>query len=137
MEARICGGAPVKKKKLLPVPVLVIIDVLLIGICLCVYALFHHVLPAWGFSTYQPVTPVAVSTPAPTPTPIASAAPAETEAPVEEVPIDYGQFGEKFQDKFTTDGEIIQTENLYVSENVRVELINDRMFNSDVHIIDI
>ena len=126
-----------KKKKLLPVPVLVIIDVLLIGICLCVYALFHHVLPAWGFSTYQPVTPVAVSTPAPTPTPIASAAPAETEEPVEEVPIDYGQFGEKFQDKFTTDGEIIQTENLYVSENVRVELINDRMFNSDVHIIDI
>lgn len=126
-----------KKKKLVPVPVLILIDVLAIGLCLCVYALFHHVLTAWRGTPYQPAAPVPVAVSTPAPTPEASAAPSEAVEEEEPVQIDYGQFGEKFKDKFTSDGEIIQTDTLYVSENIRAERTDDRMFNSDVHIVDI
>ena len=130
-----------KKKKLLPVPVLILIDVLALGACLCVYALFHHVLNwggAWEVAAHSNIPTTVVSAPAPTPSPTPQGeeldAPESTEVPE---PINYGQFGEKFQDKFTTNGEIIQTDTLYVSENIRAELIDDRMFNSDIHIVDI
>lgn len=34
-----------KKKKRIPLPGVIVIDILLTGICLCIFALFHHVLP--------------------------------------------------------------------------------------------
>ena len=132
-----------KRKKLLPVPLLILIDVLAIGICLCVYALFHHVLvgdlSAFGRGSTPVRTESVIPTPSPRPTPSpVPASPEETPEPTEEpVVIDYGQFGEKFQDKFAEEGEIIQTETLYVSHDVRLELTEDRQFNSDIHIIDI
>ena len=46
-------------------------------------------------------------------------------------PIDYGQFGERFADKFTAEGEVISTDTLYNSHDVRVELKSDRVNNSD------
>jgi exopolysaccharide biosynthesis protein/putative flippase GtrA len=39
---------PKNKRKLLPVPALAGIDVALAGVALCVFALFHHVLPSVG-----------------------------------------------------------------------------------------
>lgn len=137
-----------RRKKLLPVPILILIDCVAIGLCLVVYALFHHVLvgnlsaaqthagqPPVGA---QSVIPTAAPTPIPTTEPSVgeSAAPEETPEPSPE-PIDYGQFGEKFQDKFAAEGEIIRTETLYVSHDVRLELSEQRQYNSDIHIVDV
>ncbi len=36
----------IKKRKLLPLPVLVAVDITLTGIFLCIFALFHHVIPS-------------------------------------------------------------------------------------------
>ncbi len=141
-----------KRKKLLPVPLLILIDVLAIAACLCVYALFHHVLvgnissvqmsaggPAVGTKSVIPTAaPTAVPTAAPTQQPPSeeTEAPELTPEPTAE-PIDYGQFGEKFQDKFAAEGELIRTDTLYVSHDVRLELQERREYNSDVHIMDI
>lgn len=132
-----------KRRKLLPVPVLILIDAVAIGLCLVVYALFHHVLvgnlgpkSAGGSTPARTVSvlPTPSPTPAPTPAPTQEETPEATEEPVV---IDYGQFGEKFQDKFAAEGELIQTDTLYVSHDVRLELSALREYNSDIHIIDI
>lgn len=34
-----------RTRKLLPVPVVALIDVAVAGACLCIFSLFHHVLP--------------------------------------------------------------------------------------------
>ena len=133
-----------KRKKLIPAPLLILIDVLAIALCLNIYALFHHVLvgnlgaPSGGNTPARSVSVIPTPSPKPTPTPAPVLSAEETPEPTEEpVVIDYGQFGEKFQDKFAEEGELIQTETLYVSHDVRLELSEDRQFNSDVHIIDI
>ena len=136
-----------KRKKLIPLPLLILIDVLAIALCLNVYALFHHVLvgslaapyrsaaPSRTVSVIPTPSPKPAPTPAPTPEPGAAE---ETPEPTEEPePIDYGQFGEKFADLFAAEGEVIRTDTLYVSHDVRLELTQDRQFNSDVHIIDV
>ena len=135
-------GDTVKRKKLIPVPLLILIDVLLIGAFLCVYALFHHVLNGSFRSGVSPSagTPARAVSVIPTPSPAPTAVPVTTEEgeePVEEVVVDYGQFGEQFQDKFAPEGEVVQTETLYMSHDIRVERFEDRMFNSDIHILDI
>lgn len=105
-----------------------VIDILLIGIGLIVFALFHHVIPKKGGDnaialpnpskaevvaehtpeqdTQQPPnqTEVAETTDS-TPTPVPN--------------VDEGMWGAKFADKFT-DGEVIQTENGYQSEDINV-----------------
>lgn len=137
-----------KRKKMLPVPVLILIDVLLIGAFLCIYALFHHVLngsfrngaPRGSQTPAMAVSVIPTPTPAPTAVPVTSGETGtqEGEAPEEEsVVIDYGQFGEKFQDKFAAEGEVIQTETLYMSHDIRAEMSTDRMFNSDILIVDL
>lgn len=140
-----------KKKKLLPVPVLILIDVLLIGAFLCLYALFHHVIngsfrngaPRGGNTPIRAVSTIPTPPPSALPTPAAgdqaeSENPEEDkqeEQPVEQ--IDYGQFGERFSDKFAPEGEIVQTETLYKSHDICVELSEDRMYQSDIHMVDI
>ena len=118
----------------LPVPVLVAIDVVLIGISLVVFALFDHVIPiaqksatdseaqvASAIQTPMPADPAApvgtddaldadvpdAATPAPTATPEPVAAP--------------GDFSLKFADKFTT-GEVIQTADRYQSANLNITI---------------
>ena len=131
----------------MPVWAIVLIDILLTGACLCVYALFHHVL-TWGTAKQVmgrsniPTAVVATQPPAaPTETPAALVIEPGPEATAEPTPtpepVDYGQFGEKFADKFTAEGEVISTDTLYNSHDVRVELKSDRVNNSDVHILDI
>lgn len=144
-----------KRKKLLPVPVLILIDVLLIGAFLCVYALFHHVINGSlrTGATRGGGTSVRAVSVIPTPQPpvlpsfevVDSTEPedAEGEEPPEELPeetpepVDYGQFGERFADKFAPEGEIVQTDTLYMSHDIRAEYSEDRMFKSDIHIVDI
>ena len=132
-------GDTVKRKKLIPTPLLILIDVVLIGAFLCVYALFHHVLNGSfrngaGRAADTPVRAVSVL---PTPNPVPTTVPVESEGDGEPVVIDYGQFGEQFKEKFAAEGELVQTETLYMSHDIRVELSDDRMFDSDVHIVDI
>ena len=133
-----------KRKKLIPVPLLILIDVVLIGAFLCVYALFHHVING-AFRNGAPrgsQTPTmavsAIPTPTPAPTPVTVEQTEEDEQSEEEpVVIDYGQFGEKFQDKFAPEGEVVQTDTLYMSHDIRAEFSTDRMFESDIRIVDI
>ena len=79
----------------MPLGLIILIDVLLIGAGLVVFALFDHVIPR----EYQKV---------------AYARAAQTAA-------DSGDFSLKFADKFT-DGEIIKTENSYQSKYLNVTL---------------
>lgn len=115
------------KKKHMSVGSMIFLDLLVIAVGLLVFALFHHVLPHYGLlgEKSEPVVLVTLA-PQPTPTPAAAEEPEqpEQEEPVAEAepePVYTGMWGEKFADKFT-DGEIIQTENSYQSENVNVTL---------------
>lgn len=111
---------------------LVVIDVLLIGVALVIFSLFHHVLPrdlsaSAPRRTMAPArTPVTASAPSrkPSSTP-ASDLPekniAATSAPTPEPTDAPGEFGIRFADKFTN-GEVIQTDTLYQSPTLCVSL---------------
>ena len=108
-------------KKLKAVLILVM-DVLLIGVCLIVFALFHHVLPqkvemntSYPVNTRRPTVTPAVTV---TASPDGSSGIDVTPTPY----IDYGQFGEKFMDKFATDDTVIHTENEYKSKDIYLSI---------------
>ncbi len=90
----------------------VITDVLLVGVGLVVFALFHHALPQVGKPIVQE-TPIALSTPTPKPTniPIVSMLP--------EIESDTQFF---FDGVFLTGDNIEKTETTYKSKNISVEL---------------
>ena len=104
-----------------PAWLLLVIDCVLIGVSLLVFALFDHVIPV-----KQAAVPVVQAQAAPTVVPTAAPEqPAEggdapvqpTEAPAPAV----GDFSQRFPGKFT-DGEVIQTENSYQSANLNITL---------------
>ncbi|MBR2582661.1 MAG: phosphodiester glycosidase family protein [Oscillospiraceae bacterium] len=143
-----------RKKKHMRVGKMVALDILAIIIGLNVFALFHHVLDYWDIHLgKQAPAPVVVATLPHEPT--ASVMPAETPQEIESTPepdaeptpeptperVYTGMWGEKFADKFT-EGEVIQTENSYQSENVyitleRVEKPGLIYFVADVYIRDL
>lgn len=94
-----------------PVWSIILQEVLLTGLFLCVFALFHHVLPRMGYLQQKTMEPVALSTAAP----IESA---EPEEPEEE--IDPNDWRAKFSEHFTD--EIVWTENSYSSPNVSITI---------------
>lgn len=98
------------KRKHLPVPLLVLLDVLLIAVTLNVYALFQHVLPSLAASGTSEALAVASI---PTSTPV-------SEAPQEETQAQELTWAEKFADHFTD--EITVTDTSYSSPNIAVEL---------------
>lgn len=123
-----------------PVWMLVVGDVLLIGVALVVFALFHHVLPrheasVGKVSSRASMSAAVVQAPAPTAEAVEAAAPeAEAEpAPAQAEPaeavlagdllegITTGDFSEKFAGRFT-DGEVVQSATGYKSANVNVTL---------------
>ena len=88
------------------------LDILLVGIGLNVFALFHHVI---DFSPKtEPVELVAPAAPEPS-----ALVTGEDAGPVPEEPERPLTWREKFADKFT-DGDVVQTENTYMSENINV-----------------
>lgn len=103
-----------KMSKALKIFLVVLADIALIGVSLITFALFHHVIPDKTVS--EPIIiERPTNTPAPatnTPDPNSDATPGPTEA----VPLTWA---EKFADKFT-DGEIIQTDNSFISENTHI-----------------
>ena len=133
---------------------MVVLDLLAIAVGLNVFALFHHVLDYWDIHLGKEApAPVVLATLPPEPT--ADAVPAETPQASEATPepeaeptpeptpthVYSGMWGEKFADKFT-EGEVIQTENSYQSENVyitleRIEEPGLIYFVADVYISDL
>lgn len=152
---------PVRK----PVPLwqLILMDIVLIGIALLVFAYFHHVKPreekAVGTQssrtyarpavqlTVQPTfTPALTvqpsqtaagldpaSAPEPTGTPSPTPEPVITPSPT---PDPVGYFGTAHKDKFT-DGEVISERNRYVSENVSITVTEHDVNGVVYHLADI
>ncbi len=111
----------------------ILLDLLAVGICLNVFAYFHHVRKAEptpkALTSPTPIvsTDSAVSASEPTAAPETSA----TEAPAV---ADTGLLGGKFAEKFTT-GAVEQTENSYRSANVAIEISKVSAGTSDRPIV--
>ena len=105
------------------------LDILLVGIGLNVFALFHHVL---DFSPKtEPVELVAPAAPEPS-APVAD----EGAGPVSEEPERPLTWREKFADKFT-DGDVVQTENSYKSGNINITVSKIEEDGIIYHVADI
>lgn len=121
-----------------------VIDILLIGIGLIVFALFHHVIPKKGgenaiaLPTPSKTEVVAQHTPdsQPQQTPEQEEQPDEAEQETPTPAVDQGMWGAKFADKFT-DGEVIQTENSYQSEDINVTVTKVEENSATYFIADI
>lgn len=109
-----------------PIPLLVLVDALLVGVILVIFAFFHHVLPAM-ISEYErqealknatepPVTQSAVQETEPQEETLSTEAP--TEAPTE--PDNRTEWQIRFADQFSD--EVVITENSYKSPEVSIEL---------------
>lgn len=134
-----------RKRRHLPLWQVIVLDLLLVGVILLVFAFFHHVLPSW-ISEYelqqylaQQTDPIPVETTLPEDTEPVSQ---PTEGTVETTEPDLRtEWQKKFEDKFTD--EVIITENSYSSPEVSitietvVEKINNRQttyYVADVYV---
>ena len=134
------------RKRPLPVWVVVTIDVLVFGVALCTFALFHHVIPrnveAVGISSSresmaaQPIATAQVQ-PETSALPEATEVPGVTEVPVETAaPDPVGYFGMKYADKFTG-GEVSQDLWHYQSANLNISNSTMEYCGTDVYVSDI
>ena len=134
------------RKRPLPVWVVVTIDVLVFGVALCTFALFHHVIPrnveAVGISSSresmaaQPIATAQVQ-PESSVLPETTELPAATDAPVETAaPDPVGYFGTKYADKFTG-GEVSQDLWHYQSANLNISNSTMEYCGTDVYVSDI
>ena len=98
------------KRKMKPLWLVIVIDILLAGVILCTFSLFHHVIPSMNAKRAASVKPSA-PTPTVAVTPAAEATSAASEAPaVSEAPVDNRtEWQKKFAEHFTD--EIVGTEN--------------------------
>ena len=130
------SSAP-RRRRQMPAWQVALVDVLLLAVCLVVFALFDHVIP----SRQQAVPVAAIATPVPTavPTPVPTQeAEAEAEPVVEATPTPepaVGDFTARFPDKFT-DGQVIQTENTYQSANINLTFTrNETIVQEDYNVV--
>lgn len=126
------------KTKHMSVPALIAVHLLCIGLGLIVFAYFHHVRDYYAPAPAQ-FAPVSLITPSPVPSPTAD--PAVSEGPeatprAEEVREDRGAFYDRFPDKFT-DGEIIRTEDTYISKNINVTVTKVQQPELVYHVAEI
>ena len=97
---------------------IVVMDVLLLGVSLIVFAYFHHVRPEEGGSGTEITRPT--MTPAPVITP--GTTQGGTEPDTTQDNRDWGAWGRKFEDKFDWTGNVSVTDSSYKSRNLNVEL---------------
>ena len=102
----------------------VFMDLIMVGVILCTFAFFHHVLDRWFLAdTYVPV-PSAIVKPEPVTAPATEPASEEGQPTQEEVEIPVvdtrTEWQKKFADHFTD--EIISTENSYSSPDVSITI---------------
>ena len=118
-------------KRRMPVWAMVIMDVLITGAALCVFSLFHHVIPRETVDTedvVQIVNPYITPTPRPTEVPVPTATPDPNVTPdpnatptPEPTPTPkVYEWTEKFKDYFSDT--IIQTGNSYRSPTMAIEI---------------
>lgn len=115
-----------KKRRAMPIWVVALLDAVMVGLILLVFATFHHVLPKYTAelklqqmqNETQPATQPMETAPPETqePTPTEAETEAPTEPPTEPDPRTPWQI--KFQDKFTD--EVVVTDNSYTSQEVSV-----------------
>lgn len=126
-----------------PIWVLVVADLLILGISLLVFALFHHVLPskeaAVGIVSQRPTNAQVATTQAPVQEiqqmatqPSAEPAAQATPQPAADPE---GYFGTKFADKFTS-GEVVKTDSTYQSENLNITLKSIYENNVQAYVVD-
>ena len=105
-----------------PLPLLILQDLLLTGLVLVVFALFHHVIPRMTADSRPVPTPTAIRPTEATAVPSVSVdtPPLESAAPVatSEPTVDPMDWRSKFADKFTDT--VVQTENTYTSPNIAI-----------------
>lgn len=143
-----------------PVWRLILIDFLVFGIALLVFAYFHHVMPrsekvvgttSARVSARQEATVQATATPSPTPeiiesgsaaeamsaspTPEATPSPSPSPSP-SPTPDPIGYFGTKYADMFT-DGKVISTGTSYQSANLNVTASQLHENGSDIYFVDV
>ena len=137
-------------KRMMPIWAMVIMDIAITGVVLCVFSLFHHVIPRKTIDTedvIQIVNPYATPTPAPTevPTPTETPNPNETPDPnatatPEPTPTPkVYEWTDKFKDHFADT--VIQTENSYKSPTMSIEVttVNENIDGAMVryYVIDV
>lgn len=116
------------KKKHLPIWSLVICDVLLIAATLIIYALFHHVIPAYfNMSSETEAHVIAID----------STSDAVSDITAED---EYASLKDKFADSFSE--ETVSSENFYSSPGIRIELSEhdedgQRWYVADIIVADI
>lgn len=122
------------KSKLKPAWALVLMDIVIAGIVLLVFAYFQHVNPI--FTNYEDGVslPLPSATITPSPTPNVSIAPTvspdASPTPTPDL--------HPFADKFLPAGEEAQlTDTSYISENVNVSIKTVHEYGSDIHVVDI
>lgn len=133
---------------------MVVLDLLAIAVGLNVFAIFHHVLDYWGVRIGEKtIEPIVLATLPPEPTP--DALPTAEPQPIEATPepeaeptpeptpsrVYSGMWGELYADQFT-EGEVIQTEDSYKSENVSITITRyDKpglvYFVADIYVSDL
>ena len=144
----------------LPIWIVVVADILVFGISLNAYALFHHVIPRQQESLHimserhqsaltMPPEALTESAPEITLAPVVTATPeprveaSPTPEPTEEITEEemaekdwVGHFGNKFADRFT-EGEIIADKHGYKSDTLSVTLTKRKYKRSIAHVADI
>lgn len=111
-----------KKRGLLPIWAVALINILVGGVVIVTFALFHHVIPAiistrqWEESRLHATEAPTVSVQTPVDAPVEPPAEDATEAPTEPDP--RTEWQKKFAEHFSD--EIIRTENSYKSPNVSI-----------------
>lgn len=130
----------------------VVTDLLLIGACLIVFALFHHVLPqpadlsAQGTGEGNNVNPFRSPKPSATSTvvtPTSSLDPSVTGTVTPEPTPDifYGQFGAQFGHLFQNEGDTVHTANEYRSKDIYINIYTDSTNYGEgkvvYHVVDI
>lgn len=95
----------------------VIADLLAVGVILCAFAAFHHVIPSMKSKRLAREASVvaAEATPSPTAEPEVTATPEPTEEPDNRT-----EWQKKFADRFSD--EIVQADGVYISPNVHIEI---------------
>ncbi len=100
-----------------PLWLLLLLDLVLAGVFLCVFALFHHVIPYWGGASAEPQEPIAIiQPPEPSPTPAPTPEPLDEPEP-EPYRTDWQI---QFADHFTKD--VVVTDHSYSSPTVSVDI---------------
>ena len=122
-----------KKNARVPLGVQIFRDLLLAGGILCVFSLFHHVVPRLTAKNAPVPEPVSIVTPSPSPTAAPTFTPVaeqtEEAAAVTPEPVDERtEWQKKFAEHFTD--EVVKTDSSYTSPNVSVS-ISKEAFVSD------